>query len=109
MGKFTDWLKVQIKNPKFYIKLFAVILTFGILLMPKNTTFQSAESDSSETTSSSETEQQSDTPKDPENKENTEKKHEFHIGTTNIIGLAGGIIALAAVKYKEHNFINNRK
>ena len=43
MDKFTDWLKVQIKNPKFYIKLFAVILTFGILLMPKNTTFQSAE------------------------------------------------------------------
>ena len=107
MGKFTDWLKVQIKNPKFYIKLFAVILTFGILLMPKNTTFQSAESDSSETTA--ETEQQSDTPEDPENKENTEKKQEFHIGTTNIIGLAGGIIALAVVKYKEHNFINKRK
>ena len=75
--------------------------------MPKNTAFQSAESDPSETTA--ETEQQSDTPEDPENKENTEKKHEFHIGTTNIIGLAGGIIALAAVKYKEHNFINNRK
>ena len=109
MGKFTDWLKLQIKNQKFLIKYFADILIFGILLMPKNTTFQSAESDSSETTSSSETEQQSDTPEDPENKENTEKKHEFHIGTTNIIGLAGGIIALAAVKYKEHNFINNRK
>lgn len=75
MGKFTDWLKVQIKNPKFYIKLFAVILTFGILLMPKNTAFQSAESDPSETTA--ETEQQSDTPEDPENKENTEKSMNF--------------------------------
>lgn len=65
------------KEPEVLYKAFAVILTFGILLMPKNTTFQSAESDSSETTSSSETEQQSDTPEDPENKENTEKSMNF--------------------------------
>lgn len=101
-------MKAPIKHSKLYIKLLAVILTLAIIIVPRASALHGGDAENTplETTSSSE--QLADV---SENKDaaDTDKEHGFHIGTTNIIGLAGAVVALAVVKCKEHNFLNKRK
>ncbi|MGN1135158.1 MAG: hypothetical protein ACI4SF_02960 [Oscillospiraceae bacterium] len=102
MEKFITWLKEQSKKPRFFAKILALILIFIILIMPKNQTDNNENQDSGTAETTSSYEQSSSS----EEKEENSSEYEFHIGTTNLIALAGGIIALAVVKNKERRFLN---
>ena len=99
MEKFKTWLKEQSQKPRFFAKVLAVVLMIVALLIPKNYNDNEEQSD---TSSSSYTQQSTS----DEEEEKSTSKYEFHIGTSNLIALAGGIIALAIVKNKEKSFLN---
>lgn len=98
MEKFKTWLKEQSQKPRFFAKVLAVVLIIVALLIPKNYNDNEEQSD----TSSSYTQQSTS----DEEEEKSTSKYEFHIGTSNLIALVGGIIALAIVKNKEKSFLN---
>jgi len=98
MEKFKTWLKEQSKKPRFFAKMLAVVLIITALLIPKNYN----DEEQSDTSSSSYTQQSTS----DEEEEKSTSKYEFHIGTSNLIALAGGVIALAIVKNKEKSFLN---
>lgn len=98
MKKFKTWLKEQSQKPRFFAKVLAVVLIIVALLIPKNYNDNEEQSD----TSSSYTQQSTS----DEEEEKSTSKYEFHIGTSNLIALVGGIIALAIVKNKEKSFLN---
>lgn len=99
MGKFKMWLKNQSQKPRFFAKVIAVVLIIVALLIPKN---QNDREEQGNTSSSSYTQQSTS----DEEEEKSTSKYEFHIGTSNLIALAGGVIALAIVKNKEKSFLN---
>lgn len=100
MEKIKMWLKEQSQKPRFFAKILALVLIIIALLIPKN----QDNSEKQDGSASSSYTQQSASDEDEE--EDT-AKYEFHIGTSNLIALAGGVIALAVVKNKEKHFLNN--
>lgn len=99
MEKIKMWLKEQSQKPRFFAKVLALVLIIIALLIPKNQD-NSGKQDGS--ASSTYTQQGAS----DEDEEEDAAKYEFHIGTSNLIALAGGIIALAIVKNKEKSFLN---
>lgn len=99
MGKLKMLLKEHSKKPRFLAKVLVVALIIVALLIPKNYNDNDEQTD---TSSSSYTQQSTS----DEEEEKSTSKYEFHIGTSNLIALAGGVIALAIVKNKEKSFLN---
>lgn len=97
MERIKQWIKEQSQKPRFGAKVLAIILMIIILFMPKNAEDNNEKQDKETMETSSSYEQEVD-------EENPSES--IHIGTTNIIALAGGIIALAVVKNRERRFLN---
>lgn len=88
----------RIKNPQQVLKILAVIVILSIAVKTTNPESDVTESFETENSSASD-----------EADENPEHKYAIHIGTSNIAALAGCLAVLAAVKYKDHQFLTKKK